>query len=336
MKLIGCLNKLVFLLSCFVLIDFNIYLITTTHQQISKPPSFKSESFATPSASFTNPAVPTTTSTSSRPTGKLVTEAPKRPCVLKSFLQRPTTLSDGDSSSFNEAVYSLIDLLAETSNYLKKFNTTETLVVVSASKTRASTSRLSKKLVESCDMMEKSSRSAPILKSIVNTLDRIEFISTRLNDELNKLLEACLKIISNGGTTTTTTTATTIQTGTDETLDATLVQNNAALSVMNGVYVENTSSLHSSSIVLKAFIDLLCLAFDTSFNLFLLRIGYFYHQLSSSSSPSSVGQRINKLKDDFFNVVYHVLDSIDFCSSTRGGGDKSGGVKIMMGDNSKK
>lgn len=144
-------------------------------------------------------------------------------------------------------------------------------------------------------------------------LERIEFVSTRLNDELNKLLEFCLKTISTGGGSS----------GTSSIVNEEVASEQPAMQSSIGSGIDD-------SVVLKAFIDLLCLGLMTSFNIFIFRMTYLYYQSTSPSSLASV--QINKLKDEFFNVVYHLLDSIDFYPFTNA--NKS--LKIMMGENVKK
>lgn len=232
---------------------------------------------------------------------------PKRSCVLNTKKSHRST-SVVDSHSKQEAVYKLIDLLAGTTNYLKKFNTAETLVIA-ATKSTPNTTRLSEKLTELCELVSKRASAAWFVRLMTEMLDRIEFVSTRLNDELNKLLEFCLKTISTGGAGG----GTSSSGGEDE--------------------ASSETPNIDDSLVLKAFIDLLCLGLQTSFNLFIFRVSYIYHQLSTSSSTSSTGvEQINKLKENFFNVVYHILESIDFYPFTNS--NKS--LKIMMGENVKR
>lgn len=164
---------------------------------------------------------------------------------------------------------------------------------------------VSKKLSELNELMDRtssfesssSSSGQILLKSLSNQVDRIEFVSNRLNEELKKLLDLALRTISTG------------------------VLNDESSSESSGDE-EFSSSTASSSGLLKAFIDLLCVAFELSFNLFLFRVNYLY--------ASSSVQQIDQLKNEFFTLTYHILDSIDYYPFT----NATNNVKIMMGQNS--
>lgn len=166
---------------------------------------------------------------------------------------------------------------------------------------------VSKKLSELNELMDRtssfesssSSSGQILLKSLSNQVDRIEFVSNRLNEELKKLLDLALRTISTGGG----------------------VLNDESSSESSGDE-ESSSSTASSSGLLKAFIDLLCVAFELSFNLFLFRVNYLY--------ASSSVQQIDQLKNEFFTLTYHILDSIDYYPFT----NATNNVKIMMGQNS--
>lgn len=221
----------------------------------------------------------------------------------------------GEVQPDSESVYALTDLLAETTSYLARSNTAESVA-------KANVVGLSKRLSELSAFVERAAHSTTMLQAVVGMLDRVEFVASRLNSELHKLLELCLKVIS-----------------TDEQNEPT-----GDLLIESGS-TDAADPAVLSSVVLKAFIDLLCVGFDASFGLFLFRVSYLFYQSmvspssASSTTPttastktSSTATLINKLKDDFFNVAYHLLDSIDFFPFTSA--DKN--VKIMMAENSKR
>lgn len=184
--------------------------------------------------------------------------------------------------------YKITDNFAETANFVFRFNNS-TKQIETCKITNLNVSNLNKKLLELNEFLKenltKICKNSPDLQ--VNT-ERVEFVSTRLNDELLKLIEFCLKTSCNDF---------------EDTNLAKLDANN----------LENNSKPANY----RSFIDLLGMAFEICFHLFLFRCNFLLWQFSIDTKlktlrNSQTYDKLIKLKEKFFVLITQLLESINF------------------------
>lgn len=186
-------------------------------------------------------------------------------------------------SKNNNLIYSITDHFAETTNYLKKCNAE----ITNKSKV-INVHSLSNKLVELKDFIQLNLNEHVFIQILM--IDRIEFVSNGLNDELSKLIDFCLK-------------TTTVN-----------------IPFPDGTTATCPEGKLSSTEMKKSFIDVLCLSFEISFNLFIFRASYLLEREVSGENnnkpeKSALLTQLNRLKDRFFSQIYQLLDAIHFCTS---------------------
>lgn len=266
---------------------------------------------------------------------QLKSNAFKRNCILNTkykknynnksenlnFTINNTIISKSEINK-NDQLYELTDLIAESTNYLFKFNSSNNEKISNSNITN-----VNKKLTLLYDYIKKNFKSTSQTNSTflfsffniqpsnvslssgslhANTLptsliiERIDFVINRLNEEIVKLINYLLYASS-------------------------LAQENNTISNKQ----PTIKPADSFSII-----DLLCLAFDIYFNLFLFRVSYFlidstsYNKnQSSTNNTNKVNKKLSnlnyflitkltKMKMDFFLVISTLLKSINFLSYT--------------------
>jgi hypothetical protein len=171
---------------------------------------------------------------------------------------------------------------------------------------------LNKKLASLQDFLKRNTKTKANTKStcslVLATLtERIEFVSNRLNDELIKLINYCM---SNSSV--------------HDSADAHTLKPNHTESIHSIVSLASSQSKLMSSNLNKpvsslVVIDLLCLAFQICFDLFLFRVSYLLADLESLAARKSdkVHKKLLGLKQAFFMLISTLLQSINFTSTTQ-------------------
>lgn len=179
---------------------------------------------------------------------------------------------------------------------------------------------LNKKLTSLQDFLKCNTKTKANTKSTCSLMlatltERIEFVSNRLNDELIKLINYCMSNSSihdsaNGQS---------IKLNQTESINSIV-----SLASSQSKLISSNLNKPVSSLVV---IDLLCLAFQICFDLFLFRVSYLLGDLESLKSSASGADKKNEkinlhkkllgLKQDFFMLISTLLQSINFTSTTQ-------------------
>lgn len=201
---------------------------------------------------------------------------PTRSQVTHSNHQR--THDDDDDTKF----YQVTDYFAETANYLATFN--ENVLKTQRSNTTPINLSLFMSRLGDLAAYTRVNLNSKLASSPL-TIERIEFVTTRLSDELVKIVDYCLKATSNLNW-----------------IDSTPT---------------DVNPVPRSSMNCKPFIDVLCAAYEINFNLFLYRFNHLLVGVALDVPlDSNKMTKINKLKESFYTVMFQLLESINFSSSS--------------------
>jgi hypothetical protein len=144
--------------------------------------------------------------------------------------------------------------------------------------------------------------------SLILIIERVEFVSNKLNEELVKLIKYCLNASLKDG----------------------LVLNNTPAA--GEATKKQHSSFKTSPASIISIVDLLCLSFEASYSLFLFRVKFLHSQyelnknkkLNKLLKPNIKHQQATrfiyytliKLKQEFFKLIMIFLKSINFSASS--------------------
>jgi len=267
----------------------------------------------------------------------------ERACVLSTRLQRKYKTSN-EMDNKEDIIYEITDLFAEHSNYLYKFNS---LTFLNHRITNLNVVNLNKKLADLLEFMKSDLKSkfANCLKTqqpqseLSNSsssqnkiIERIEFVSNRLNNELIKLLTYCLNSYNNYDDTNDLYTSNhnnnnnnnnKSETCSSMTTTTSLANNSSSItlhSLSNNLNTTNNSkqSINNSAKPATNFsiIDILCMSFEICFQLFLFRLNYLLDDYETRKEKtmrlkSTFFTRINTLRQDFFLLILNLLNSIN-------------------------
>jgi hypothetical protein len=257
-----------------------------------------------------------------------------------------TTITNNKETKTNEKIYKLIDLFSESECVLNEFNKSTNLLektllsetIVNMNATNSCFQNLSDQLNDLLEFISYKSETKTIPNdfftcanllssttsggasssssssftsdsSLILIIERVEFVSNKLNEELVKLIKYCLNASLKDG----------------------LVLNNtpaAAAATKN-----QHSSFKTSPASIISIVDLLCLSFEASYSLFLFRVKFLHSQYELNKNKKKLNKLLKpnikhqqatrfiydtliKLKQEFFKLIMIFLKSINFSASS--------------------
>ena len=291
---------------------------------------------------------------------------------LKSVHQIKTDSSTKSSREVNEKIYKLIDLFAESANNLNKFNSTtkrqqnvsteESVLFMNANATNLNILDLTKQLASLLEYLSKSAVS-PILSDMFSSfisvsltessmsakstnslliIDRVEFVSNRLNDELVQLAEYCLNAPMQGDLVCLNMGGHQQQQQQPSLLTfTTILPNESSIRTSHSTdnlkrLINEAAQSHVASLTpasANSLVDLLCFSFEVCASLFLFRSSllltiYTQNQINRKAyklikpKQTNIAQqrdiysKLIRIKHEFFQLISLVLKSINFCSKS--------------------